>query len=106
MLDCISVEIMRQSDAYTITNLVSSLELMRRAAWGVFLAHHWEGNTAIVVGSGNNAGDGYALAWILKEKELPCTVFEVSQKRSADGRTMLPKQKPPEFPSSPLIRAV
>lgn len=31
MIDCISVENMRQSDAYTIARLVPSLELMRRA---------------------------------------------------------------------------
>ena len=38
MIDCISVENMRQSDAYTIANLVPSLELMYRAAYGVYLA--------------------------------------------------------------------
>ena len=85
MLDCVSVENMRLSDAYTIANFVSGTELMRRAAWGVFKATHWSGNTAIVVGSGNNGGDGFALAWILKEHGFDCTVFEVAQKRSDDG---------------------
>ena len=37
MIDCISVENMRRSDAYTIANLVPSLELMFRAADGVML---------------------------------------------------------------------
>ena len=54
MLDCISVANMRDSDAYTIANLVPSLELMHRAARGVFRAHHWQGRTAILTGSGNN----------------------------------------------------
>lgn len=59
MINCISVENMRQSDAYTIANLVPSLELMHRAAYGVFKEVDWRGNTAIVVGSGNNGGDGF-----------------------------------------------
>lgn len=68
MNPCISVENMRLSDAYTIANFVPSLELMYRAAMCVYVANHWQGRTAIVVGSGNNGGDGFALAWILKEK--------------------------------------
>lgn len=85
MIDCISVENMRQSDAYTIANLVPSLELMYRAAYGVFKAADWRGRTAIVVGSGNNGGDGFALACILKEHGFDCEVFTVSQKLSSDS---------------------
>ena len=85
MIDCISVENMRQSDAYTIANLAPSLELMYWAAYGVFKAVNWHGRTAIVVGSGNNGGDGFALACILKENNFDCTVFTVSQRLSADS---------------------
>ena len=85
MIDCISVKNMRLSDAYTIANLVPSLELMYRAADGVFKAVNWHGRTAIVVGSGNNGGDGFALACILKGNNFDCTVFTVSQRLSADS---------------------
>ena len=85
MLDCISVANMRDSDAYTIANLVPSLELMHRAARGVFRAHHWQGRTAILTGSGNNGGDGYALACILKEAGFDCTIFSVSRRLSPDS---------------------
>ena len=85
MLDCISVENMRRSDAETIANFVPSLELMHRAAMGVFLAAQWQGHIAIVVGSGNNGGDGFALACILRAHQLDCTVFTVSQRLSADS---------------------
>ena len=85
LMDCISVENMRQSDAFTIANHVPGLELMHRAAYGVYMAvPHWE-RAAIVVGSGNNGGDGYALACILKERNIDCTVFRVSQKISPDS---------------------
>lgn len=85
MMDCISVENMRQSDAYTIANLVPSLELMYRAANGVFMAVNWNGRIAIVAGSGNNGGDGFALAWILCRKGFDCTIFTVSNRLSEDS---------------------
>ena len=85
MIDCISVDNMRQSDAYTIANLVPSRELMHRAAYGVFKASDWNGRTAIVAGSGNNGGDGFALACILKEIGFDCAVFTVSRHLSPDS---------------------
>ena len=85
MIPCISVDNMRLSDAYTIEHLVPSLELMHRAARGVYLAHRWIAPVAIVAGSGNNGGDGFALACILKEQGIDCTVFSLSSKLSADS---------------------
>lgn len=93
MIPCISVENVRLSDAYTIANFVPSLGLMHQAAMGVFKAYHWPGSTAIVVGSGNNGGDGFALAWILKERGFDCTVFAVSQKMSLDSAYYADKAK-------------
>lgn len=85
MLDCISVENMRLSDALTIEKYVPSLELMRRASEGVFRAARWHSKVAIVVGSGNNGGDGFALACILRRENIECAVFTVSQRLSADS---------------------
>ena len=84
-LDCISVQNMRDSDAYTIANFVPGLELMHWAAMGVFLSHDWQGRTAIVCGSGNNGGDGFALACILWERGYQCALFTVSSRLSADS---------------------
>ena len=106
----ISVEKMRESDAYTIAHFVESKELMRRAAQGVFDAVDWSGKkiapkvapksapeaapnsapenapkVAIIAGSGNNGGDGYALAGILADHGIRAQVFRVSEKFSADG---------------------
>ena len=85
MIPCVSVENMRLSDAYTIEHFVPSLKLMYRASLGVFKAVKWQGSTAIVVGSGNNGGDGFALACIMKDHGLACTVFTVSQRLSQDS---------------------
>lgn len=93
MIPLVSVENMRLSDAYTIANFIPSLVLMHRAAMGVFNAYHWQGSTAIVVGSGNNGGDGFALACILKEKGFNCTVFTVSQRLSDDSAYYATKTK-------------
>lgn len=86
MLNVITVKTMRESDAHTIQEYVPSPELMYRAAMGVFKAVEWRGKTAILTGSGNNGGDGYALACILADNGLGCTVFRVSEKFSDDGK--------------------
>ncbi|MCR5848382.1 MAG: NAD(P)H-hydrate epimerase [Lachnospiraceae bacterium] len=88
MENTISVEQMRKSDAYTIEHFVESKELMYRAAMGVFESYkEWTGKSiAIVVGGGNNGGDGYALAGILKEKNIGSVIIKVSEKMSEDGK--------------------
>ena len=84
----ISVEQMRRSDAYTIEHFVPSKELMYRAANGVFESFmSWDNKKiAIVVGGGNNGGDGYALAGILKKNNIDSTIIKVSEKMSEDGK--------------------
>jgi len=86
MKPVITVQNMRESDAYTIREFVPSKELMYRAAMGVYLAAEWKGTIGILVGAGNNGGDGYALACILADKGIPSTIYRVSEKFSEDGR--------------------
>ena len=81
----VTVQNMRESDARTIESGVTSAELMYRAAQGIFQAVRFVGRVAIVCGSGNNGGDGYALACILLENGLTPTIFRVSEKFSRDG---------------------
>lgn len=83
----ISVEQMRKSDEYTIKNFVSGKDLMKRAAQGVYDSVDWtDKKVAIVCGSGNNGGDGYALSGILAENGNIPTVFRLSEKFSEDGK--------------------
>ena len=79
---------MRRSDAYTIENFVPSKELMFRAALGVFNSYNnWKNKSiAILVGGGNNGGDGYALAGILKNNNIDSVIYMVSEKMSEDGK--------------------
>ena len=102
MIDCISVENMRLSDAQTIAELVPSLELMGRAAYGVYLSAVWKGRVAIVAGSGNNGGDGFALACILKEQGIDCAVFTVSQRLSPDSAYYAEKARSAGVPLTSL----
>lgn len=81
----ITVEAMRQSDAYTIKNFIDSKDLMFKAGKSVFECGKWNGSTAIVCGSGNNAGDGYVLARILNEAGFDCKLFLLKNKFSEDG---------------------
>ena len=84
----LSVEQMRAADKYTIEKGTPSKELMGRAAQGIFdaLDPYWaERKTLVVCGSGNNGGDGYALAEILKKRDLEVTLLRTSEKLSEDG---------------------
>ena len=59
---------------------------MGSAVNGVYRALDWTGKTvAIVAGSGNNGGDGYALAAILADEGIMPRVYRTSDKFSEDG---------------------
>lgn len=83
----VSVDQMRRSDAYTIEHLVPGRELMYRAAYGVYQAYDgWrDRQIAIIVGGGNNGGDGYALAGILKNEGIDSVIYRVSQNMTGDS---------------------
>lgn len=87
----ITVENMRQSDAHTIEKYVAGRKLMYRAAMGVYRAADWRGRIGILTGSGNNGGDGYALACILADHGIPCRIIRVSEKFSEDGNDYFQK---------------
>lgn len=93
MIDILSVENMRNSDAATIASGASGKQLMMRAAGGIYDVIHDElltdGSAAavhILCGSGNNAGDGYALALILEEHDIPCSLYLTCDRFSEDGK--------------------
>ena len=84
---CVSTEIMRISDRWTIENLVPSKELMARAGKAIFDHVDWRGPVGIICGKGNNAGDGFVVASLLKDNGIECEIvllFEDSF--SEDGR--------------------
>ncbi len=84
--EAISVAKMRESDAWTIEHQTSGRELMYRAARGVFHSVDWSGkHTAVLVGSGNNGGDGYALAQIMAQHGYSVRLFRTSDRFSPEG---------------------
>ena len=93
MLPVVSVQTMRESDAWTIEHETSGPELMLRAARGICDAVDWDrgGPVGIVIGSGNNGGDGAALAMLLAQAGRPCTLYRVSEKASPDSAFYLEK---------------
>ena len=87
MAICVSTEVMRASDRWTIENLVPSKELMARAGKAIFEQADWKGPVGIICGKGNNAGDGFVVASLLKDNGIDCEIvllFEDSF--SEDGR--------------------
>ncbi|MBQ7600523.1 MAG: NAD(P)H-hydrate dehydratase [Clostridia bacterium] len=90
MTEILTTKVMRESDAAAISGGVPGKELMGRAAAAVFeegeSAGIWRSPVCVVCGSGNNAGDGYALAGILCEKGYECDVILLGDRFSSDGR--------------------
>ena len=86
MKPVVSTAVMRRCDAAAIASGVPSRELMRRAGEAVFCSYPWHGRTAIVCGTGNNAGDGYVLAGCLRRAGIPCRLLLLEERFSPDGR--------------------
>ena len=91
MVDVISVENMRLSDAAAINGGIPSLELMMRAARGIYDLSKPSGRTAIVVGSGNNGGDGFALACIMADEGNIPDIIAVTDHYSPDSAYYMEK---------------
>ncbi len=89
MKEILSVFSMRKSDEATINGGISSLELMHRASMGIYQSIPFDKfeapTTLIVCGTGNNAGDGYALALILKENGHRVSLLLLENRFSPDG---------------------
>ncbi len=90
MIEVLSVENMRKSDQSTINGGVPSRTLMWRASMGIYEAMgdalDKTKKILVVVGTGNNAGDGYALALILKKNGYPVSILQLKDKYSPDGK--------------------
>ena len=86
MIKVVSNENMRKSDKFTIENKISSRELMFKAGKAIYESVSWKGKIGICCGSGNNAGDGYVLASLLKENNYDVDIIILSEKFSDDGK--------------------
>ena len=86
MIEATSVYNMRISDKNTIETKTSSRELMYRAGKGIFESVNWYGKILIACGTGNNAGDGYVAAELLKEKGLSVELLLLEERFSEDGQ--------------------
>lgn len=82
----LSTKTMRESDQNTINSGVNSKELMYKAGLAVYQNYHYEGKILIVAGKGNNAGDGFVLAALLKENNKDVAILLLDQKMSEDGQ--------------------
>ena len=82
----VSVNNMRISDKKTIEEKTPSLELMKKAAEGIFASVMWHGKILIACGTGNNAGDGYALATLLNDSGHFVEILLLEERFSNDGK--------------------
>ena len=85
MIDLLSVEGMRKSDAGAIAAGTPGRELMARAGKAIFDACDWTPPVAIVCGKGNNGGDGYALALLLAAGGIALQLFVQEEPATPDA---------------------
>lgn len=88
---------MKAADTYTIKELgVPSLVLMERAALKVVEAMHERkidtSRTLVVCGSGNNGGDGFAVARLLEEEGMHAEVLFAGKETSLSQECALQKK--------------
>ncbi len=98
MIKSLSNAQMRAADQYTIKTLgVSSLTLMERAGYAVAAEaekalNYLQLNEALIVcGGGNNGGDGFVVARLLKERGVEVSVVCLAEKFSPDCLAMKEK---------------
>ena len=85
MIRILSVDNMRKSDAAAIAAGTPGRELMFRAGQRIFESVKWKPPVGILCGSGNNAGDGYVIAKLLRDAGIACDLILLSEKFSEDG---------------------
>ena len=77
----VNVDVMRKSDSLKIDE-VGSTNLMYEAGKSIFNSYDFKDKkVGIIVGSGNNAGDGYVLASFLPNS----VILKINDKFSNDG---------------------
>ncbi|MBQ8743417.1 MAG: NAD(P)H-hydrate dehydratase [Clostridia bacterium] len=85
MKKVLSAREMSVSDKYTCDNITPSKELMFKAGKAIFELGAWRSPVAIVCGGGNNAGDGYVVAYLMKKAGIDCSIVTLTDKKTPDG---------------------
>ena len=85
MIRILSSNDMKKCDRAAADRGTTGRDLMFRAAKAIAAEAAKRPPVAIVCGSGNNAGDGYATALILHRLGICCTVFKLGSRFSEDG---------------------
>ena len=86
MKEILSVQTMRESDAATIRAGIPGRELMLRAARAVVQKARLREPVGILCGSGNNGGDGFAIAMLLAEAGKTVQILMVSEPLSQEAQ--------------------
>ena len=77
MLKILTKEMMKDADSYTTSHVTTEIELILKAGKAVFSSYSFPGKTLIIIGKGNNGGDGLALAKYLKEDSKDVSILQL-----------------------------
>jgi len=87
-MEVLSVSQMQSADQTAIANGISGDQLMQAAGQAVFdaIVARWEQRAvAVLAGPGNNGGDGFVIARLLKKAGWPVTVYLLGEKKALTG---------------------
>jgi hydroxyethylthiazole kinase-like uncharacterized protein yjeF len=102
----LDVEQLRATDAWAIEERgIPGVELMERAGEGLFEVvwkHAPPGEVVIVCGGGNNGGDGYAVARLLRQAGRSVSVLHTSDPAKLTGDAAVMRDRLPGEPAMPF----
>lgn len=92
MIQVITADVMRESDAVMLQTLENSGELIARAGKAILESRSdWKGRTAILCGRGNNGSDGLELSRLLQDSGADVTVILAEHRFTPDGENCYQK---------------
>jgi hydroxyethylthiazole kinase-like uncharacterized protein yjeF len=102
----LDVEQLRATDAWAIEEQgIPGVELMERAGEGLFevvFKHAPPGEVVVVCGGGNNGGDGYAVARLLRQAGRSVSVLHTSDPAKLTGDAAVMRDRLPGEPAMPF----
>lgn len=100
------VKDIQEADRRAIDEGTPAVTLMGRAADGIYRSYEWHGKTLVVIGKGNNGGDGYALASLLKKNGFDVSMMEIETTRTETAQRYYEECKELNIESLPFSSAI
>ena len=86
MINVATTSNVKKSEELMFRTKISNLDLMKKAGVACSNSFKFFGKVGILAGTGNNAGDGFVLAYELYKKNIDVTIILLKEKFSENGK--------------------